>query len=168
MGQGQGRLEAGPDDPRTDRVALPRQRRHVAAPRRGGSALSECVGRRAGCLRAVPDGFGRGAETRPRERPLDGRRGSRSRGRGDGPVAGRAAYGARVGRDRGCLSRAGRAGRGRHSDHEPRRARRRARGAERARGPDAAFPHGRDVPGRRPRARPAGSRLPRVLYQPAG
>lgn len=60
-----------------DRVALPRQRRHVAAPRRGGSALSECVGRRAGCLRAVPNGSGRGPETRPRERPLDGRRGSR-------------------------------------------------------------------------------------------
>lgn len=48
MGQGQGRPEAGPDDPRTDRVALPRQRRHVAAPRRGGSALSECVGRASG------------------------------------------------------------------------------------------------------------------------
>lgn len=34
--------------------------------------------------------------------------------------------------------------------------------------PDAAFPYGRDVPGRRTRARPAGSRLPRILHQPAG
>lgn len=32
-------LKLARDDPRTDRVALPRQRRHVAAPRRGGSAF---------------------------------------------------------------------------------------------------------------------------------